>query len=135
LGRFRLTDENDNLLSILKFTFFVFNILLIILWLVFKIPYNYLFYFEAALIIISVSIFILVYFFKEIISNVKNKIKEHELAKEIGWENVKKQKEEQANRVIEEINDYCEKMGIDLAKKYVDPEKEERKTRIKRFFN
>jgi len=135
MGRFRLTDiEGDNVLSVIIFIFFIVSIVFIISSFVFNVPVFIIMIVEVALTIILILILLLLDLIREVIDKIKDKIKDYKLAKEIGWENVKKQKEEQAKKIAEEINEYCIKMGIDLNEKFVDSDKEERKARFKRFF-
>jgi len=134
MGRFRLTDENDNLTSLFKFAFFIINILLFVSWLFFKNLTLLFFIIDIALIII---IFI-VYFSVYVIDLIKDKIQDNKLVKSIGWKNFKKQKLEEGKKIVEEIKKDLEKHGIngiDDLNNYIDNDENNSKAAFKRLFD
>ena len=134
MGRFRLTDENDNLTSLFKFAFFIINILLFVSWLFFKNLTLLFFIIDIALIII---IFI-VYFSVYVIDLIKDKIQDNKLVKSIGWKNFKKQKLEEGKKIVEEIEKDFKKHGIngiDDLNNYIDNDENNSKAAFKRLFD
>jgi amino acid permease len=124
MSRFRLTDENNKYFSVFVFIFGIVNILY---FLSIFIPgnFNLLFLAIDAVIII---VFLLIYFINKIISKIKDNLEVSELAKNIGWEKVKMQKEEKEKISEEEFK----KINV-ILDNYVS-KKDERKAAIKRFF-
>jgi len=134
MGRFKLTDENDNLSSLFKFVFFIINILLFVSWLFFK---NLTILFSIIDIALIIIMFI-IYFSENIIELIKDKIHDIKLAKNIGWKNVKKQKIEEEKKIIKEIEKDLEKHGIhgiDDLSIFIDNDENNRKAAFKRLFD